>query len=221
MQDQVTKTFENIIFVQKYPQTTIHIVIQVISDDGSLLSCMLNGVSVALLDSGIDCQTFLTSITIGITHSLFDNRLIYDPTLKEESTVLQCHCTIAYATSIINANKLKKQYLKQQELLRHSRKKGKSHVGTNQMKLDSNENKINDIEMDNNDSNRNETNNDRLSKSNMDLIYCDTKGKMNMQTLSKLLEKSQVACYTMQFFIKKHFVEAFKALPTIYVADDS
>ena len=75
----------------------------------------------------------------------------------------------------------------------------------------------------NNNSNESESKNDsdnRLSQSNMDLIYCDMKGKMSMKTLSKILEKSQFACYTMQFFIKKHFVEAFKAMPTIYVATD-
>jgi len=57
-------------------------------------------------------------------------------------------------------------------------------------------------------------------KSDMELIFCDIKGKMNMKLLQHLLQCSKSACFTTQFFIKKHFVESFKALPTIYVAKD-
>ena len=52
----------------------------------------------------------------------------------------------------------------------------------------------------------------------MDLIYCDIKGKLQIKTLQKVLNECKVACYTIQFFIKRHFVETFKSLPTIYVA---
>ncbi|ETO36294.1 hypothetical protein RFI_00768, partial [Reticulomyxa filosa] len=183
IEHEVGTAFENIILLQKYPQTTIHIKINVLSTDGSLLSCVLNAVSVALLDSGIDCKTLLSSVCVGYCNQLdyLQNgtesksqttemqdvkdtnteeaqMLLFDPTERENS-ILHSLCTIAYSTKLGDKN-------------------------------------------------------------DMELSYCDIKGKVNMKSLQQLLLYSKSACLTTQFFIKKHFVQSFKALPTIYVSKD-
>merc|ERR1712154_225795 len=75
----------------------------------------------------------------------------------------------------------------------------------------------------NNDSNNNDSSNVEIMNeedtdyNDLDLVYCDIKGKFQMKTLKQILKECKIGCYTIQFFIKRHFVESFKSLPSIYV----
>merc|ERR1712083_1262451 len=55
----------------------------------------------------------------------------------------------------------------------------------------------------------------------MDLIFSDIKGRMQMDTLREVLHHSKICSYTLQYFIKQHFVRGFRADNTFYVEDDT
>merc|ERR1719203_1820570 len=61
---------------------------------------------------------------------------------------------------------------------------------------------------------------DSQDYNDMDLIFSDIKGRMPMETLREVLHHSKICSYTLQFFIKQHFVRGFKAAPTFYVESE-
>eukprot|EP01128_Nolandella_sp_AFSM9_P007009 TRINITY_DN3736_c0_g1_i1.p1 TRINITY_DN3736_c0_g1~~TRINITY_DN3736_c0_g1_i1.p1 ORF type:complete len:257 (+),score=53.69 TRINITY_DN3736_c0_g1_i1:84-773(+) len=63
------------------PRTDIRVVAQVIHDDGSLISAIINACSLALLDAGIPLRTLLVSLE---TLCLSDGSIIVDPTKSQE-----------------------------------------------------------------------------------------------------------------------------------------
>merc|ERR1712113_665322 len=70
-----------------HPRTAIHIIVQVISDDGSVCSCAINAACIALIDAGIVLPFIFTSISVAkqnifSTHSDF----IIDPNAFEEES---------------------------------------------------------------------------------------------------------------------------------------
>jgi ribonuclease PH len=65
-EEQIRSTFSSIIELHKYPQTMINVHVQIIADYGSMLMAILNATSIALLDAGIDCNTFLTCVSCAI-----------------------------------------------------------------------------------------------------------------------------------------------------------
>ncbi|NXA57632.1 EXOS5 protein, partial [Nothocercus julius] len=64
-----------------HPRTGVTVVLQVLSDAGSLLSCCLNAACLGLLDAGLP----LASLFCGVTCALGpDGRLQLDPTAQQE-----------------------------------------------------------------------------------------------------------------------------------------
>ncbi|KAL3939491.1 MAG: hypothetical protein SGBAC_005797 [Bacillariaceae sp.] len=50
----LTKILTNCVDVQKYPQTVVQVVLQIIQSDGSSLACLLHAAVAALMDAGVD-----------------------------------------------------------------------------------------------------------------------------------------------------------------------
>lgn len=199
LKQQILSIFSNTIFLEKYPNTTIYIQCQVICDASCLLMALLNSVSIALLDSGIDCKTFPVSVSFGIfDDDTKETMLVFDPSDKE-SEMLQSFGTLSYSTSLskVTPNINAKDTHLITGKFKRQRKKSKSE-NNDSSNIDSgkmNDNEVND----------------------MDLIYTDIKGKFNMKMLKEILKECKVACYTLQFFIKRHFVQMMINLPSIYV----
>jgi exosome complex component RRP46 len=64
-----------------HPRTLISIIIQVLHDDGALLSASINAASLALIDAGIP----LNSSPVSVSCALTEAGLQLDPTLYEEA----------------------------------------------------------------------------------------------------------------------------------------
>merc|ERR1712154_216820 len=100
LKQQILSIFECAILLNKYPLTTIYIQVQIICDDGCLLMAILNAVSIALLDSGIDCKTFPISICLGIIdHDKKHKLLLFDPSQKEME-LIESFATLSFSTSL-------------------------------------------------------------------------------------------------------------------------
>jgi len=74
---------ENEILATMHPRTSINIVVQVLSQDGSMLSCALNGICLALLDAGIPLRSLISSVTCAMTKN---GVLLLDPDAQEEES---------------------------------------------------------------------------------------------------------------------------------------
>lgn len=64
LEEDIRSVFENILMLNQFPRTKVTISIIVLKSNGSLLSCCLNGVMVALLDLGLPCSTMISSLTM-------------------------------------------------------------------------------------------------------------------------------------------------------------
>lgn len=60
------QTFAQSVIGKLYPRTLIQINLQVLAQDGGLLSSMMNATTLALIDAGISMYDFVTSISAGI-----------------------------------------------------------------------------------------------------------------------------------------------------------
>ncbi|KAM6032834.1 exosome complex component RRP46 [Theristicus caerulescens] len=75
------QTCEAVLLGGLHPRTAITLVLQVLSDAGSLLSCCLNAACMGLLDAGLP----LSSLFCGVTCALDPNGVIVlDPTTRQE-----------------------------------------------------------------------------------------------------------------------------------------
>eukprot|EP01119_Soliformovum_irregulare_P015984 TRINITY_DN4585_c0_g1_i1.p1 TRINITY_DN4585_c0_g1~~TRINITY_DN4585_c0_g1_i1.p1 ORF type:complete len:181 (-),score=51.30 TRINITY_DN4585_c0_g1_i1:125-667(-) len=63
-----------------HPRTEISIVVQVLNEDGSIVSTAVNAACLALIDAGIPMKNMIAATTI----AYLDGDLILDPTEKEE-----------------------------------------------------------------------------------------------------------------------------------------
>ncbi|CCH62527.1 hypothetical protein TBLA_0H02430 [Henningerozyma blattae CBS 6284] len=80
LQTILIKTFKKNILMHLYPRTLIDIQIHVLQQDGSLLSCLINGITLALIDAGIAIYDFISGISIG----LFNETPLLDLNSQEE-----------------------------------------------------------------------------------------------------------------------------------------
>ncbi|XP_037230637.1 exosome complex component RRP46 [Falco rusticolus] len=75
------QTCEAVVLGVLHPRTAITLVLQVLSDAGSLLSCCINAACMGLLDAGLP----LSSLFCGVTCALDPNgAIILDPTTRQE-----------------------------------------------------------------------------------------------------------------------------------------
>ncbi|XP_038642152.1 exosome complex component RRP46 [Scyliorhinus canicula] len=80
-EQMIRNTCEATILTALHPRSSITIVLQVIHDSGSLLSCCLNAACMALMDAGLPMR----SVFCGITCVIDSNReILLDPTTKME-----------------------------------------------------------------------------------------------------------------------------------------
>jgi len=81
MQFSISSAFADTIFTSFYPQSTITIVLHVLSQDGALLAACLNAATLALVDAGIPMKDYIASCTTGSTASYASNDEEADPLL--------------------------------------------------------------------------------------------------------------------------------------------
>jgi exosome complex component RRP46 len=74
-------TLESVVLAALHPRTSISVIVQVLSEDGSLLSTAINATCLALLDAGISLKSLIGSVTCAISA---DGTLLLDPDAKEE-----------------------------------------------------------------------------------------------------------------------------------------
>ncbi|NXK42069.1 EXOS5 protein, partial [Piprites chloris] len=80
-EQQLRQTCEAVVLGVLHPRTAITLVLQVLSDAGSLLSCCLNAACLGLLDAGLP----LSSLFCGVTCALSpDGTITLDPTARQE-----------------------------------------------------------------------------------------------------------------------------------------
>lgn len=89
----IRETFSPAILLENFPRAVISIVVQVVEDNGSLLSVAINAVSLALLDAGIPMLSVVTSATCAIFP---DGSLVLDPS-SPEVEVQPSRCSMGMA----------------------------------------------------------------------------------------------------------------------------
>ncbi|NWV72508.1 EXOS5 protein, partial [Malurus elegans] len=75
------QTCEAVVLGALHPRTAITLVLQVLSDAGSLLSCCLNAACMALLDGGLPLATLFCGVTCALQP---DGSVLLDPTARQE-----------------------------------------------------------------------------------------------------------------------------------------
>ncbi|KAM8954482.1 exosome complex component RRP46 [Pelodytes ibericus] len=77
----IRETCEAVIMGALHPRSSITIVLQIISDAGSLLSCALNAACLAMMDAGLPLRCLFCGVTCALDA---DGHLTLDPTAKQE-----------------------------------------------------------------------------------------------------------------------------------------
>uniref|UniRef100_A0A8C4PIU5 Exosome component 5 n=1 Tax=Equus asinus TaxID=9793 RepID=A0A8C4PIU5_EQUAS len=77
----IRNTCEAVVLGTLHPRTSITVVLQVISDAGSLLACCLNAACMALVDAGVPMRALFCGVTCALDS---DGTLMLDPTAKQE-----------------------------------------------------------------------------------------------------------------------------------------
>ncbi|PNH04194.1 Exosome complex exonuclease RRP46 [Tetrabaena socialis] len=80
---------EGIIPLGMHPRTSIMVVLQVIQDDGSVLSCALNAAVAALVDAGVPLNSMCASASCVLTQ---EGQLLLDPDSCEEKAATAQFC---------------------------------------------------------------------------------------------------------------------------------
>ncbi|XP_006900980.1 PREDICTED: exosome complex component RRP46 [Elephantulus edwardii] len=77
----IRNTCEAVVLGVLHPRTSITVVLQVVSDAGSLLACCLNAACMALVDAGVPMRALFCGVTCALDS---DGNLVLDPTAKQE-----------------------------------------------------------------------------------------------------------------------------------------
>lgn len=117
----VVECFENVILFEKYPKSVIKIVCYLIENDGSVLSCVINSVSLLLLNCAIEMKDTISCCECIVCNDTNDNKnnnenkeiangntnengnendnyvCLVDPTLNEEKHVKNKKCEMIVA----------------------------------------------------------------------------------------------------------------------------
>ncbi|KAJ3218872.1 Exosome component 5 [Dinochytrium kinnereticum] len=78
----------SIVLSSMHPRTAIEITVQIMSDDGGMLSTSINAAILALLDAGVPLKAMAASVTCMTKQ---DGTLILDPTLEELKDAASTH----------------------------------------------------------------------------------------------------------------------------------
>lgn len=77
----VRETCEASLLSYLHPRSSLTLVLQVVHDDGSLVSCLLNAACMALMDAGLPMRCLFCGVTCAINS---DNQIITDPSAAQE-----------------------------------------------------------------------------------------------------------------------------------------
>uniref|UniRef100_A0A8C6M6T8 Exosome complex component RRP46 n=1 Tax=Nothobranchius furzeri TaxID=105023 RepID=A0A8C6M6T8_NOTFU len=77
----VRETCEAALLLSLHPRSSLTLILQVLHDDGSLLSCCLNAACMALMDAGLSMSCLFCGVTCAIGA---DGDIIADPTAAQE-----------------------------------------------------------------------------------------------------------------------------------------
>ncbi|XP_007536651.1 exosome complex component RRP46 [Erinaceus europaeus] len=77
----IRNTCEAVVLGALHPRTSITMVLQVVSDAGSLLACCLNAACMALVDAGLPMRALFCGVTCALDS---EGTLTLDPTAKQE-----------------------------------------------------------------------------------------------------------------------------------------
>ncbi|XP_064260121.1 exosome complex component RRP46 [Passer domesticus] len=89
------QTCEAAVLGALHPRTAVSLVLQVLSDAGSLLSCCLNAACMALLDAGLPLAALFCGVTCALQP---DGAILLDPTARQEQEA-RAVLTFAIASS--------------------------------------------------------------------------------------------------------------------------
>ncbi|KAJ8329893.1 exosome non-catalytic core subunit rrp46 [Batrachochytrium dendrobatidis] len=92
----IRQVVEAIVLSALHPRTTIQITLQVLFDDGSILSTAINAAVLALIDAGIPLSKTCSAVTCMISK---EGVLLLDPVLLECSEAQSMHILVPDATS--------------------------------------------------------------------------------------------------------------------------
>ncbi|KAJ3190094.1 Exosome component 5 [Gaertneriomyces sp. JEL0708] len=85
----IRETLESTILAALHPRTSIKIILQVLTDDGGVLSVAINAATMALLDAGVPMRDLPLSATCMIDG--IDGELLLDPTSSELQRARSTH----------------------------------------------------------------------------------------------------------------------------------
>ncbi|KAM4641327.1 exosome complex component RRP46 [Discoglossus pictus] len=77
----IRETCESVIMGSLHPRSSITVILQVVSDAGSLLSCALNASCLALLDAGLPMRSLFCGVTCALDE---EGTLTLDPSAKQQ-----------------------------------------------------------------------------------------------------------------------------------------
>ncbi|CAM9496886.1 unnamed protein product [Pylaiella littoralis] len=89
------RSLEEVVLRSRYPRAVVSVVIQVIVDDGAVLSAALNAATMALLNAGVEMTGIAISVTCSITDAIGGRSVLLDPCKSEEA---EAAATAAIAT---------------------------------------------------------------------------------------------------------------------------
>jgi len=92
LEEIVTKTCEEVVLVKQFPRSAIQVVMQLLQDSGSLLSCLINGACMALVLAGVPMKCMLSSVCCAIDK---EGQITVDPSNEEEEN-MKCILTLSF-----------------------------------------------------------------------------------------------------------------------------
>jgi exosome complex component RRP46 len=95
----IRETIRGTIATAQHPRTVIQVVLQVVSDDGSLVACALNATCAALIDAGVPMHDRVVAISVAV---LEDGTIRLDPSAEEDTTAAATGCFAFRASAVQN-----------------------------------------------------------------------------------------------------------------------
>lgn len=99
-QKVIRRIFERVIVTSKFPRMAISIVIQIVVDDGSLLSAAINGSCLALMDAGIEMTCTVASLTCVVDDTVLLDPQRCGPLGEEEGTDDRSHVCVTLSSTV-------------------------------------------------------------------------------------------------------------------------
>ncbi|XP_031479946.1 exosome complex exonuclease RRP46 homolog isoform X2 [Nymphaea colorata] len=90
------RTLRSICLLNVHPNTTTSVIIQVVNDDGALLTCAINAACAALVDASIPLKYLSVAVCCGVTDK---GLVMFDPTKIEEEELQATVCLVFPSSS--------------------------------------------------------------------------------------------------------------------------